>query len=163
MTNKNVNTIKILFVCHGNICRSPMAEFIMKDMVEKRRQADRFYIASAATSREEIGNPVHHGTRNKLRQYGISTEGKRAVQMTKADYDKYDYLIGMEQWNITNMMRILGSDPERKVSRRLDFGPNPRDIDDPWYTGDFDSPYRDICEGCEALLDYIDRCEPLNR
>ena len=104
MDNYNKKTINILFVCLGNICRSPMAEFIMKDMVEKRRQADRFYIASAATSREEIGNPVHHGTRNKLRQYGISTEGKRAVQMTKADYDKYDYLIGMEQWNITNMM-----------------------------------------------------------
>lgn len=155
MSHQRQNNIKILFVCHGNICRSPMAEFVLKDMVEKRHQTDLFYIASAATSREEIGSPVHHGTRSKLRQYGISTEGKRAVQMTKADYGQYDYLIGMEQRNIANMMRILGCDPEGKVSRLLDFGPNPRDIDDPWYTGDFDSTYRDICEGCEALLDSI--------
>lgn len=147
--------IKILFVCHGNICRSPMAEFVMKDMIEKKHLSDCFYVASAATSTEEIGNPVHHGTRRKLREYGISTEGKYAVQLSRNDYDQYDYLIGMEQRNIINMIRILGSDSKEKVRRLLDFGLRPGDIADPWYTGDFDRTYDDICEGCEALLNYI--------
>lgn len=143
---------KILFICHGNICRSPMAEFILKDLVEKAGIADQFFIASAATSREEIGNPVHYGTRNKLKHYGITTAGKCAVQMTRKDYEKYDYLIGMEQRNLTNMLRILGDDPEGKVSRLLDFTEYPRDIADPWYTGDFDTTYDDILEGCHGLL-----------
>lgn len=147
---------KILFVCLGNICRSTMAEFVMKDMVEKHHLSNEFYIASAATSREEVGSPVHPGTRRKLAQYGISTIGKYAVQMTKKDYEKYDYLIGMEQRNISNMMRILGSDPEGKVKRLLDFGNNPRDIADPWYTGDFDVTYSDVYEGCQALLQWIE-------
>ena len=147
--------IRVLFICHGNICRSPMAEFVMKDLVKKRGLEDHFTIASAATSTEEIGNPVHHGTRNKLRQYGISTAGKYAVQMKKSDYSQYDYLIGMEQYNITNMLRILGGDPEGKVCRLLDFCDTPRDIADPWYTGDFNSTYEEILEGCTALLNTI--------
>lgn len=147
--------IKVLFVCHGNICRSPMAEFVMKDMVEKMGVADRFLIASAATSTEEIGNSVHYGTRDKLRAHGISTEGKRAVQLKRADYGRYDYLIGMDSWNIRNMMRILGSDSEKKVYRLLDFSDNPRDIDDPWYTGDFDTTYDDIVEGLNGFFNGI--------
>lgn len=144
--------IRVLFVCHGNICRSPMGEFILRDLVTRRGLAHTFEIASAATSREEIGNPVYPPARRKLAEHGISTDGKYAVQITKKDYEKYDYLLAMEQYNIRNMMRILGSDPEHKVSRLLDFSEWPRDIDDPWYTGDFEKAYRDILEGCEALL-----------
>jgi protein-tyrosine phosphatase len=147
--------IKILFVCHGNICRSPMAEFIMKDMAKQRGIADTFYIASAATSREEIGNPVYPPAQKKLRQHGITTEGKYARQMTHEDYDLFDYLIGMEQQNITNMLRIVGSDSEKKICRLLDYSFRPRDIADPWYTDDFDLTYHDILEGCTAFLDYI--------
>ena len=155
MTNQYQNTINLLFVCHGNICRSPMAEFVMKDMIEKEHLGNRFYVASAATSTEEIGNPVHRGTREKLRKYGISTDGKYAVQLSRKDYDKYDYLIGMEQRNVTNMLRILGGDPEGKVKRLLDYSSDPRDIADPWYTGDFDRTYDDVNEGCKALLTFI--------
>lgn len=144
--------IKILFCCHGNICRSPMAEFIMKDMVRQAGLSEQFYIASAATSAEELGNPVHYGTRRKLEEYGISVKGKYAVQLQKSDYPRYDYLIGMEYRNIKNMMRILKSDPEGKVCRLLDFSEKPRDIADPWYTGNFDKTYDDILEGCQALL-----------
>lgn len=144
--------INILFVCHGNICRSPMAEFVLKDMVKKRGTEDNFYIASAATSTEEIGNPVHYGTRNKLAEYGISTAGKAAVQMKKSDYGKYDYLIGMDSANIRNMLRIAGGDPERKIKKLLAFAGSTRDIADPWYTGNFDITYEDIVEGCEAFL-----------
>ena len=149
--------IKVLFICLGNICRSPMAEFVFKDMVKKRGLEDCFYIASAATSYEESGNPVHPGTRNKLKKYGISVAGKYAVRMEKADYQKYDYLIGMEQQNKRNMLRILGSDPEGKISLLLDYSERPRDIADPWYTGNFDRTYEDIVEGCEAFLDYLYR------
>ena len=147
--------IKILFICHGNICRSPMAEFVFRDMVIKRDLGDRFHIASAATSTEELGNPVHYGTVNKLKQYGITTAGKYAVQLKKKDYKEYDYLIGMEYRNIRNINRIIGSDPEHKVCRLLDFSDNPRDIADPWYTGNFDRTYDDIVEGCEGLLDFL--------
>ena len=148
--------IKILFVCHGNICRSPMAEFIMKDLAARADLADAFYIASAATSSEEIwngvGNPVYPPAKAKLAEYGISCAGKRAVQLTRADYDRYDYLIAMDSANIRNMNRILGSDPEGKISKLLSFAGSDRDISDPWYTGDFDATYRDVLEGCEALL-----------
>lgn len=148
--------IRILFICHGNICRSPMAEFVMKDLVKKMGLEPRFQIASAATSTEEIGNPVHRGTREKLREHGISTDGKRAVQLKKSDYDQYDYLLGMESWNLTNMMRILKNDPEHKVHRLLDFSDRPRDIADPWYTGNFDVTYDDVVEGCEAFLAHLE-------
>ena len=147
--------IKILFVCHGNICRSPMAEFVLRDMAARRGLGDRLFVASAATSTEEIGNPVHRGTREKLREHGISTDGKRAVQLKKSDYDQYDYLLGMESWNLTNMMRILKNDPEHKVHRLLDFSDRPRDIADPWYTGNFDVTYDDVVEGCEAFLAHL--------
>ena len=133
--------IKVLFICLGNICRSPMAEFVFRDMVQKRGLADRFHIASAATSSEELGNPVHRGTTEKLKEYGISTKGKYAVQLKKKDYQEYDYLIGMEYRNIRGIQRIIGSDSEHKVSMLLDFTGNPRDIADPWYTGNFDKTY----------------------
>ena len=149
--------IKILFVCHGNICRSPMAEFVMKDMVEKQGIAEDFYIASAATSTEEIGNGVHYGTRKKLAEFGISTDGKRAVQLKKSDYDKYDYIIGMDSWNMRNMKRMLPEDKDNKLHLLLDFSANPRDIADPWYTGDFDTTYDDILEGCTALMNKIQK------
>lgn len=151
--------IKILFVCHGNICRSPMAEFIMKDIVEKAGLSDQFHIASAATSTEEIwngvGNPVYPPAREKLAEHGIGCAGKRAVQLVSADYGKYNYLIGMDSANIRNMRRMLGRDPEGKIHKLLSFAGSDRDISDPWYTGDFDATYRDVTEGCEALLRHI--------
>ena len=144
--------IKILFVCHGNICRSPMAEFVMRDLVERAGLADRFEIASAATSAEELGNPVHPGTRRRLARCGISVEGKRAVQLKPSDYDRYDHIIGMDSRNLANMRRMLGGDPAGKLSLLLDFTRRPGDIADPWYTGDFDRTYDDILEGCQGLL-----------
>lgn len=146
---------KILFVCLGNICRSPMAEFVFRDMVQKQGLADRFSVASAATSTEELGNPVHPGTQRRLAREGISTRGKTAVQLTRRDYQRYDYLIGMEQRNLSGMLRILGSDPAGKVHRLLDFTDRPRDIADPWYTGDFDRTYDDVVEGCRGLLAHL--------
>ena len=147
--------IKIMFVCHGNICRSPMAEYVLKDMVKKIGLEDQFYIASSATSTEEIGNPVHRGTRKKLAEYGISPDGKYAVQFRKLDYEDYDYIVAMDSNNLRNLMRIIGSDKDIKVSRLLDFTDRPGDIADPWYTGNFDDTYEDVKEGCEALLDHI--------
>lgn len=142
---------KILFICHGNICRSPLAEFVMKDIAAKAGLADSFVIASAATSTEEIGNPVHRGTREKLREHGISAAGKTAVQMKRSDYDKYDYLIGMDDWNIRNILRITGGDPEGKVHKLLEFAGRDGDIADPWYTGNFDETYEDVKAGCDGL------------
>lgn len=147
--------IKILFVCHGNICRSPMAEYVMKDKVQKRGLNDCFLIDSAATSTEEIGNGVHRGTRKKLKEMQIPCGDHRARQMKRTDYEAYDYLIGMDSFNIRNMQRIVGKDSEGKIQRLLDFGEAPRDIADPWYTGNFDETYEDVEEGCEALLNYV--------
>lgn len=147
--------IKILFICHGNICRSPMAEFVMKDLVRKAGLADQFEIASAATSTEEIGNPVHRGTREKLRSVGISTAGKTARQMARSDQPLYDLFIGMDNWNISNMRRILGGDPEGKVHKLLEFAGRDEEVADPWYTGDFDRTYEDVLEGCQGLLRYL--------
>lgn len=147
--------IKVLFVCHGNICRSPMAEFMLKDMVKKMGIEDKFYIASAATSTEEIGNPVHYGTRDRLRKENISTSGKYARQITKKDYEEYDYLIGMEAVNIRNMKRICGEDYDSKMYMLLDFSECPRNIADPWYTGNFDLTYNDILEGLTGFIDYL--------
>ncbi|MBD5548531.1 MAG: low molecular weight phosphotyrosine protein phosphatase [Lachnospiraceae bacterium] len=147
--------IKILFVCHGNICRSTMAESVMTHLVSRRGLSNQFQIASAATSREEIGNPPHHGTVRKLREAGIPLVPHHAVQMTKKDYENYDYLIGMDDWNTRNMQRITGGDPEHKIYKLLEFADSTRDIADPWYTGNFDVTYNDIVEGCEALLDKL--------
>ena len=147
--------IKVLFICHGNICRSTMSQFVFQDMINKEGLTDQFYIDSAATSREEIGNGPHYGTVNKMREVGIPVLPHRAVQMTKKDYEKYDYLIGMDEANIRNMTRIAGGDPDGKIHMLLDFGKAPRAIADPWYTGNFDVTYRDVKEGCEALLAYI--------
>ena len=152
--------IKILFICHGNICRSPMAEFILKDMVNNLGLSDQFEIASAATSAEEIwkgiGNPVYPPARAELAKHGISCEGKRAVQMKASDYDKYDYLIGMDSMNIRNMERMTGHHGG-KISLLLSYTGKPRAIRDPWYTGDFRSTYRDVEEGCRAFLEYLKR------
>lgn len=145
---------RIMFVCHGNICRSPMAESILKYMVTKQGNTRNFKIASSATSTEEIGNPIHTGTRRKLKEAGIPTDGHRAVQLKRSDYSQYDYFIGMDQQNIKNILRIFGGDPDGKVMRLLDFTENPRDIADPWYTGNFDLTYRDIVTGCCGLLQH---------
>lgn len=148
--------IKVLFVCHGNICRSPMAEFVLKDMVRRLGVAEQFYIASAATSTEEIGNGVHYGTRQKLAQMGVPCGSHYAVQVTKQDYDKYDYLIVMDSNNIRNLMRIIGGDPAGKVHMLLDFTERKgQSIADPWYTGNFDETYDDVVEGCSGLLSYL--------
>ena len=147
--------IKVLFICHGNICRSPMAEFIMKDMVKKAGLEAEIVVASAATSAEELGNPVHWGTRQKLAEVGISCKGKTARQMTKRDYQDYDLLIGMDRANIRNMMRIAGGDPDGKIHYLLEYAGKSRDIADPWYTGDFEATYRDVVEGCSALLETL--------
>lgn len=146
--------IRVLFVCHGNICRSTMAQSVFQYMVDQAGLSDRFYIDSAATSREETGNPPHHGTQRKLRQVKIPCIPHRARQMRPEEYDQFDYIIGMDTWNIRNINRIIGNgDPDGKVSRLLDFTDRKgQDIADPWYTGDFDVTYEDVKEGCEALL-----------
>ena len=147
--------IKVLFICHGNICRSTMAESVMTHLINHRGLASCFHIASAATSREEIGNPPHYGTVSKLKQVGIPVVPHRAVQMTKADYEKYDYLIGMDSANIRNMTRIAGGDPEGKIYKLTSFAGRSGDIADPWYTGNFDETYEDVLAGCEGLLEYL--------
>jgi len=146
---------KILFVCHGNICRSPMAEFVMKDIVRKAGLEDLFEIESAATSTEEIGNEVYPPAKRKLAEHGISCKGKTARQMTHRDYDRFDLLIGMDSWNFRNMNRICGGDPEMKIRLLMDFTDEPRDVADPWYTGNFEATWRDVSEGCQQLLDYL--------
>ena len=151
--------IRVLFICHGNICRSPMAEFVMKKIVSDAGLTAYFQIASAATSTEEIwngiGNPVYPPAKAELARHGISCEGKRARQVTRADYAEYDYLIGMDSANIRNMLRIFGGDPEGKVAKLLSYAGSERDISDPWYTGDFTSTFADVKAGCEGLLEYI--------
>ena len=144
--------IKVLFVCHGNICRSPMAEFIMKDIVKKAGMPHQFFIASAATSAEEIGNPVYPPAQRKLREHGLDPSGKRAVRLCREDYARYDYLVGMESANIRRILAITGGDPDAKILRLLDVTEHPADIADPWYSDDFDSAWRDIERGCQALF-----------
>lgn len=150
--------IKILFVCHGNICRSTMSEFVLKEMVSEQNLSDDFEIASAATSREEIGNDTHPGTKRKLDEMGIPYTKRKARQMTADDYDFYDYIIGMDEANIRNILRITGGDPDKKVSKLLDWTEvhdGRYDIADPWYTGNFDLTYEDVVRGCEGLLDKL--------
>ena len=147
--------IKILFICHGNICRSPMAEFYMKDLVQKQGLADLFEIASAATSTEEIGNPVYPPARKKLAEHGIGCEGKTARQMRKKDYESWDYLIGMDTANLRNINRICGGDPEGKISLLMDYTERPGSVADPWYTRDFEATWRDVEEGCQGLLRFL--------
>ncbi|MBE6353260.1 low molecular weight protein-tyrosine-phosphatase [Treponema sp.] len=143
---------RILFICHGNICRSTMAQFVMTDLVKKAGISDQFFIDSKATSTEEIGNPPHYGTINKLRQMNIPVLKHAASQMTKADYENFDMIIGMDEWNYRNIMRIIKKDPEQKVSLLLDYTNRPGDIADPWYTGNFDQTFTDVMEGCQGLL-----------
>ncbi len=146
---------RILFICHGNICRSPMAEFVMKELVRLAgREAD-FLIESAATSREEIGNDIHYGTRAKLREQNIPFSRRAARQITPADYDKYDYLVAMDDENLYYMNRCWANDPDRKIKMLLSFAGKDRDIADPWYTGNFDQTYEDIMEGCTAFLEKL--------
>lgn len=147
--------IKVLFICHGNICRSTMAQSVLTYMVKERHMEHLFEINSAATSREEIGNGPHRGTVDKLCQEGIPVVPHRAVQMTQQDYEYYDYLIGMDTANIRNMNRIAGGDPDGKIYKLLSFAGVGRDVADPWYTGDFDTTYEDVVAGCEAFLDFL--------
>ena len=147
--------IKVLFICHGNICRSTMAQFVFQHIVNERGLSDRFYIDSMATSTEELGNPPHRGTVRKMHEVGIRVIPHEARQVSWRDYDKFDYIIGMDTWNIRNLNRMLKGDPDGKVHKFLTFAGSERDIADPWYTGDFDATYRDVCEGCEGFLTYL--------
>ncbi len=148
--------LKILFVCHGNICRSTMAQSVLTHLVKQRGQMDEFEIDSAATSREEIGNPPHYGTRQKLAQEGIALIPHEARQMTKSDYKYYDYLIGMDTANIRNIQRIAGGDSEGKITKLLTYAGSGRDVADPWYTGDFEATFRDVMQGCVGFLEYLE-------
>ena len=148
--------IKVLFICHGNICRSPMAEFVLRDMAEAAGRGAEFVIASAATSTEEIGNPVYPPARRKLAEHGIRCGGKTARQMTAEDYRRYDLLIGMDGRNLANMRRICGGDPDGKMHLLMDFTRRPGEVADPWYTGDFDAAWRDVTEGCRGLLQWLE-------
>ena len=146
---------KILFVCHGNICRSPMAEFVMKHLVHEAGRDNEFEIASAATSTEELGNPVYPPSRRKMAEHGIDCKGKTARQITRADYDYYDMIIAMDDNNIRNMRPFFGNDPEGKIHLLLDFTNRPGYVADPWYTGDFDATWRDCMDGCMGLLEQL--------
>ena len=151
--------IKIAFVCHGNICRSPMAEFIFKDLVSKKGVAERFYVSSCATSTEEIwngvGNPVYPPAKRELAKHNISCEGKRAVQLKKSDYAAFDYLVAMDTNNVRNIMRVIGSDKDDKVRKLMSYTNRSGDVADPWYSGDFETCYNDIYEGCRGLLEKL--------
>lgn len=147
--------IKILFICHGNICRSTMAQFVFQDMVNKRGLAESFLIDSMATSTEELGNPPHRGTVRKMKEVGIPVIPHRAKQVSWADYDKFDYIIGMDTWNMRNLNRILKGDPDGKVYKFLSFAGSDRDIADPWYTGNFEETYDDVLEACEGFWQYL--------
>lgn len=148
--------LKILFICHGNICRSTMAEFVMKDIVRKSGFSDKIYVESAATSREEIGNDTHYGTKNKLRAEGIPFEKRAARQVERTDYNRFDYLVVMDSANLRNLRYIIPHDPDGKVFKLLDFTKRKgSDIADPWYTGDFDETFDDVTEGCRGMLEHI--------
>lgn len=147
----------ILFVCNGNICRSPMAEFVLRDMVERQGWAERVSVESAATSTEEIGNPVHPGTREKLRQAGISCQSKRARQIRPEDYERFDWIVGMDNWNMRNLRRMFPGDPKGKLHKLLDFCGDGSDVADPWYTGNFDATWQDVQRGCRAMMKQMEK------
>ena len=147
--------IEVLFICHGNICRSPMAEYVLKNLVTTRGIADQFYIASAATSYEEIGNPVYPPAKAELARHGISCKGHAARKLIKKDFEEFDYLIAMEQYNLRNIRREFGEELAGQVSLLLDYTDTPGDIDDPWYSGGFDVTYREVLKGCEGLLEHL--------
>ena len=155
MKEKSLNKIKIMFVCYGNICRSPMAEFVFKDILKKNNAQDKFFVASSATSPYEAGMSVHHGTKNKLNSLGISTEGKFSVPFKKSDYKEFDYIIGMDAMNIQSIIKIVGEDKENKIYKMMSFANSDKDVADPWYTGDFETTYRDVCEGLEGFLEEL--------
>ena len=148
-----------MFVCHGNICRSPMAEFVFKKMIKERGLEEKYRVSSCATSREEIGNPVYPPARAELRKHGINTDGKYSVQIEKSDYDRYDLFVCMDSRNVTNALKILKADPENKLCKLMDYTSRGGDVADPWYTGEFDVTYRDIYEGCLSLLKYLETQE----
>ena len=148
--------IKVLFICHGNICRSTMAQFVFQDMINRQNLADKFLVDSKATSTEEIGNGPHYGTVQKLREVGVPVLAHRASQLRRSDYEEFDYLIGMDHWNMKNMLRIVGGDPEGKMALLLDYTKRAgQEIADPWYTGNFDVTYDDVVEGCTGFLEYV--------
>ena len=155
--------IKVLFVCHGNICRSPMAEFVMKDMVRKAGLEDQFVIESKAARRDELGNDIHYGTKAKLRQMGIPFAKRKATLISKSDYPAYDYLIAMDEENERDMLRLFGGDPEDKIRLLLEYADEDREVADPWYTGNFDETYDDVVKGCRGLFTYISRLNPKKR
>lgn len=147
---------KIMFVCHGNICRSPMAEFLFKKMITERGVAHKYTVASSATSTEEIGNPVYPPARRELARHGISCDGKYAVQLMRSDYEKYDLFVAMDSRNTVNMTRIFGGDPDGKIRKLMNYTSRGGDVADPWYTGEFDVAYRDVYDGCNELLNILE-------
>ena len=155
--------IKILFICHGNICRSPMAEYVMKDLVSKAGLSAEFHIESAATSTEELGEPVYPPARRKLAEHGIPCPTRSAWQLRRSDYDRFDYLICMDQINLRNLHRIIGEDRDRKVSLLMDYTDRPGSVADPWYTGNFDATWQDILEGCKGLLLFLQKNNRLGK
>ena len=156
VSRQQFNMIKILFICHGNICRSPMAEFVMKRLVDEAGLSDQYEIQSAATSTEELGNPVYPPARRKLAEHGIGCEGKTSRQMTRQDYAYYDYVIAMDRNNLRNLKRMFGEDTDHKISLLMDYTHRPGDVADPWYTGDFEATWVDVLEGCKGLLAYLE-------
>ena len=149
--------LRVLFVCHGNICRSPMCEFVMKDLVRRAGLENEIFVASAACRRDEIGSDTYLGTREKLDEMGVPYEKRRAVQITKADYENYDFIVAMDMENMRDLDRLSGGDPQKKIHRLMEFAGESRDVADPWYTGDFDTTYMDVLKGCKALLKSLPR------
>ncbi len=144
--------VRVLFTCHGNICRSPMAEFVMKDLVRRAGLENKIFVASAACRRDEIGSDTYLGTREKLDEMGVPYQKRRAVQITRDDYESYDYIVAMDMENMRDLDRLSGGDPQKKLHRLMEFSGEDRDVADPWYTGDFDTTYMDVLKGCKALL-----------